>query len=120
MCSEKGLDESAFRMLVDHGRRRGKINRDELIDVLPDIEFDGDTIDAFVDAMADEGIPVEEEDAEAAELAAERYPEEGDAVADLSELEAEAGDISLTGVEVDDVLRMYLREAAQIPLLTRD
>ena len=34
------------------------------------------------------------------------------------EAEASTPDIDLRGVEVDDVLRMYLREAVQTPLLT--
>ncbi|HEX9018486.1 MAG TPA: sigma-70 family RNA polymerase sigma factor [Anaerolineaceae bacterium] len=118
ICSEQGLDESAYQMLVDHGRRRGKIQRDELVDVLPDIEYDGDLIDTFVDAIADEGISVEEADEEAARRAAETLTEGGDPA--LREIENGATDMDMTGLDVDDVLRLYLHEAGQVPLLKRD
>jgi RNA polymerase primary sigma factor len=113
--SERGIDVSAYETLIQHGRRHGRISRDEVADLIPASEYDSQLTNAFVEAIADEGIEVEEL---AADRAAEGFPEDGDLVADLSDLESEAGDINLAGVDVDDVLRMYLREAAQIPLLT--
>ncbi len=46
--AERGIDESAYKMLIDHGRRRGRLSRDEVVDVIPDAEFDGPLIDEFV------------------------------------------------------------------------
>ena len=115
--SERGIDEFAFKTLLEHGRRSGHLNRDEVVDVIPDTEFDDPLIDEFVQAITQEGIEVEEDEPDY-----DPYPEEGDAVAitDLSAMEAEARDINLAGIEVDDTLSVYMREATSIPLLTAE
>jgi RNA polymerase primary sigma factor len=113
--SERGIDESTYRMLLDHGRRIGRLNRDDVIDLIPSVEFDDVFIQQVAEAVSEAGISFEES---AVDTSVEAFPEEGDAVADLSSFEMEAVDINLTGIEVDDVLRIYLREAAQIPLLS--
>ena len=112
--SERGIDTNAFQTLIEHGRRMGHLSRETVADIIPESEFDGSLTDAFVEALTSEGIQIEEVEAEAA---AENFPDP-DMVADLEDLQVEAGDINLEGVDVDDVLRIYLREAAQIPLLT--
>lgn len=117
--SARGIDRSAYKMLVEHGRRQGRLSRDEVADVIPASEFDGPLTDIFVEALTEEGIAVEA--MEPGEGQAGAYlPEIGDAVEDLAALEIEAGDINLSGIEVDDVLSMYMREAVQIPLLSQN
>ncbi len=124
--SEKGIDVSAYQLLIDHGRRKGRLSREEVIDIVPDAEFDAPLVKEFIDAVTEQGITVEEA-ARARDLSEElgdplavqeTFPRDEELVSDLADLEMEAGDINLRGVEVDDVLRMYLREASQIPLLT--
>jgi RNA polymerase primary sigma factor len=112
--SDRGIKEDAYQTLLEHGRRRGSIHRDEVADVIPEAEFDNSLAEIFVEAINGEGVTVEDI---AVVNEVERFPDDETGVADLSDLENEAGDISLTGVDVDDILRMYLREAAQIPLL---
>jgi RNA polymerase primary sigma factor len=120
--SERGIDESVYRMLVDHGKRQGKISREEVVDIIPDTEFDEGLIEEFVDAISHEGVTVEDSPLAAADKATveERLFEENEELAaDENHLdEPNYQNIDLSGVEVDDVLRMYLREAVQTPLLT--
>lgn len=113
--AEKGIDESSYRMLIDHGRRRGSLSRSDVVDLIPDLEFDHPMINQVVDSITDSGIEIEED---VAEEEVNTFPETEEVITDLGTIEEEAGDIDLTGVEVDDVLRLYLREAAQIPLLS--
>ena len=132
--SERGIQESAYRMLVDHGRRMGRLSRDEVVDIIPDAEFDGPLIEAFVQAISSEGIVVEDEtaavadpakrvaalydDNEGVEDAGGEAPEVDDD-ATSADVETNNQEIDLRGVDVDDVLRMYLREAVQTPLLSQ-
>ena len=122
MLSERGIDDQTYRLLIDHGRRQGRLSREELIDVMPSIEFDEGFIDQMADAITAQGILIEEDAVEQAveSFSEEELQDEGEAFADLSTIEVEAGDINLAGVEVDDVLRIYLREASQIPLLSHN
>ncbi len=108
-------------MLIDHGHRRGRLSRDEVVDVIPDAEFDGPLIDEFIDAISGEGIPVDDEPLVAADMAlpeAPLYEENAEALQELRDVQPEAEAVDLSGVEVNDVLRIYLMEAAQTPLLT--
>ncbi|NLG96619.1 MAG: sigma-70 family RNA polymerase sigma factor [Chloroflexi bacterium] len=113
--AEKGIDESSYRMLIDHGRRKGSLSRNDVVDLIPDLEFDHPMINQVVDSITGSGIDIEEDIAEQEE---NTFPENEEVFTDLVTIEDEAGDIDLTGVEVDDVMRLYLREAAQIPLLS--
>jgi RNA polymerase primary sigma factor len=118
---DRGIEESAYRMLVNHGKRRGRISRDEVVDIIPDTEFDGPLIDEFVEAISNEGIAVEDAPLVASDMIrpeAALYEENEELVPDTAETENNSGTVDLSGIEVDDVLRMYLREAAQTPLLT--
>ena len=54
-------------MLVDHGRRLGRVSRDEVVDIIPDAEFDGKLIEECIQAISSEGITVEDEPAVPAE-----------------------------------------------------
>ncbi len=56
--------------------------------------------------------------ADLAQPEAPLYEENAEVLADLSDLQPETETVDLSGVEVDDVLRIYLMEAAQTPLLT--
>ena len=35
--AEKGIDESSYRMLIDHGRRNGSLSRNDVVDLIPDL-----------------------------------------------------------------------------------
>ncbi len=135
-CNERGIEESKYQMLVDHGKRLGRVRRDEVVDVIPDAEFDEPLIDEFVQAISDEGIPVDNEPPAAADMAMPEqalYEENNEPKSDRQEdpentppietrnvdEEPLPQDIDLSGVEVDDVLQMYLRDAVQTPLLSQ-
>jgi RNA polymerase primary sigma factor len=119
VMAERGIDESAFQLLLEYGQRRQTITREQVIDVIPDTEFDQPLIDDFIQAFRAAGIEVVDESV-AEDEAQPDFREQDGAVIDFSDLTDESltGDVNLAGVEVDDVLRIYLREAAQVPLLT--
>ena len=117
VLQERGINPEYYRMLVDHGRRTGSLSRSDVLDLLPDVEFDEPIIQQVVGAVSGEGISL----AEIAETAEVGEVFNADAVDedDLGEMaEEDLADINLAGIDVDDVLRIYLREATQTPLLT--
>jgi RNA polymerase primary sigma factor len=116
LLSERGISPDHYRMLIDHGKRQGRLSREEVNDLLPDLEFDDSFFQQFVGAATEYGIPVEQI---APEVRPEEIPFEDETLDEVSMLEEQSlGELNLAGVEVDDVLRIYLREATQTPLLT--
>ena len=118
VLAERGIDENAYELLVDYGQRRGHLTRNEIVDLLPDAEFDDPLVDAVATAITDSGIDYLTEQTD--EKEEEEFPGEEEAMDKVAAAASEISNINLAGVEVDDVLRMYLREAASVPLLTHE
>jgi RNA polymerase primary sigma factor len=110
----KGVDDFTHKCLIDHGRRKGRINRGEVIDLVPDAEFDDDLLQDVVGRVSEAGIDYEEgedpaEQVDVQALESEDQPAELDREIDIPE-----------GIEADNILRIYFQEAAQVPLLKTD
>jgi len=114
IMQEKGIDEDAFQLLIEHGQRQGALSRDEVIDVIPDTEFDEALTQNFIRAIRSAGIEIVEE----VEEDEETFADDEESLAELTREEFNARDIDLVGIEVDDVLAIYLQEATGVPLLT--
>lgn len=117
VLAEKGIDEKGFRLLMDYGQRRGHLTRGEIVDLLPDAEFDDPLVQQVVGAISDVGIDFLEEEADERE---KELPAEEEAMAQVAEIASEIVDINLEGIDIDDTLRIYLREATGVPLLSYD
>jgi RNA polymerase primary sigma factor len=114
VLDERGLDESALRMLMEYGQRKGHLSRGEIVDLLPDAEFDDPLVSEVAGYISDAGINYLEQVAEERE---EEAPLDEEALSEAADVTLEAVDINLEGIQVDDVLRVYLREATGVPLL---
>ena len=111
----RGITSAALRLLIDYGQRKGQLTHTEVLDLLPDVEFDQPLVQQVIGAITDAGIAYTEQLADQRE---EEFPGEDATIDELAVLASEVSEINLTGVDVDDVLRMYLREATGVPLLT--
>ena len=106
MKAEKKLDE-AINSLTEKGKKKGTLTYEEVMDELQGFSLEPDRIEEIYDSLQSHGIQV----------APETFDELED-TEDHSENETEDVEIAVPeGVEVDDPVRMYLKEIGRVPLL---
>ena len=105
--SEKEL----VALLVKRGQKKGSLTYSEIASILGEVEIDKDQLDDIYDSLTSMGIEVVSEDDDA--------PVENDGIEDTKEEEEEEVDISIPkGMNIDDPVRMYLKEIGKVPLLS--
>jgi DNA-directed RNA polymerase, sigma subunit (sigma70/sigma32) len=117
-----GLDQfrenNEFQHLMDHGRDRGYLTFDEINDSLIHEELDADQIEEVLQAFAEEGIKVVDKiiDLPIPTVGGVPAPEILPKDTDVHDDELAV----VEGVQIDDSVRMWLREIGKRPLLSLD
>ena len=105
--------------LLNKGKKKGKLDSSDLIEVLDDLDLDSEQMDRLYETFEVLGIDISAEAALFPEL-----PEDGEpALEEIAELEEEElvdPNTLVDSFNIDDPVRMYLKEIGKVPLLSPD
>ncbi|MBR5218813.1 MAG: RNA polymerase sigma factor RpoD [Clostridia bacterium] len=103
---DKSNKKAALKSLIEKGKKKGMLTYKEILDSLEELDLDPEQIEKVYESMEAMGIEVI-----------------GDMDEALKEIAVNEEEIDLTlpeGVNVDDHVRMYLKEIGKVALLTTD
>ena len=113
MANEKVMD------LFYRGKKRGRLDSSEMMEVLDEIELDSEQMEKIYDSLEALSIEIGSEEDILPELPDDAEPHV-DEIADIEEEELVDPNTLVDSFSIDDPVRMYLKEIGKVPLLSPD
>ena len=105
--------------LFARGKKRGKVDSTEMMEVLDEIELDSDQMERIYDSLEALGIEIGTEEDLLPELPDDMEPPLEE-ISDIEEEELVDPNTLVDSFSIDDPVRMYLKEIGKVPLLAPD
>jgi len=121
--SQEQYNEERLNALLEEGKKRGNLSSKELLDVLEDMNLEQEQIDKFYDTLENFSIDTTENEEQALVLTdIDDAPEieELQEIETLAEDEVIDPDTLVDNFNIDDPVRMYLKEIGKVNLLTTE
>jgi RNA polymerase primary sigma factor len=119
---EKQQNEERLNALIEEGKKKGSLTPKEILDVIEDMNLEPDQIDGFYDTLENLGIDVAEA-GDAPFFTEEAIDPDIEELLETEELAEEdliEPDSLADSFNVDDPVRMYLKEIGKVNLLSAE
>ena len=112
------ISNEKLRELLAKGKKKGKLESAELMEVVDDLNLESDQMDQLYDSLEALNIDISTDE----NLLQDLHDEEpaADEIADVEEEELVDPNTLVNNFSIDDPVRMYLKEIGKVPLLSPD
>ena len=112
------INNEKLRELLAKGKKKGKLESSELMEVVDDLNLESEQMDQLYDSLEALNIDISTDDALLPDLSDDEPPAEE--IADVEEEELVDPNTLVNNFSIDDPVRMYLKEIGKVPLLSPD
>ena len=108
-----------LRELLAKGKKKGKLESAELMEVVDDLNLESEQMDQLYDSLEALNIDISADE----ELLLPELPDDEPAAEEIAEVEEEElvdPNSLVNNFSIDDPVRMYLKEIGKVPLLSPD
>jgi RNA polymerase primary sigma factor len=111
---EKDMEKFTLELLIEYGQHQGYLTLEDVLEYVPEAEVDENLLEDIQEAVTEAGLTfIDETDSEAKTSLDEQEVEQE------TPAQVPSG-VSLEEIETNDMVRMYMAEAAHVPLLSAD